>query len=820
MKRSLTGAWLFRATDQENFLPAEVPGCQYLDMMKNGVIPDPFIGTNESAVAWIHDKDFIYRKTFLITEEELKNERIDLTFLCVDTIAEVRLNDRVLGQTKNCFFPYVFSVKDLLVLGENVLEVTFFSPKKYVEDNYRRSPTPLNPNGQNGIVHIRKPQCHFGWDWGPNLIPVGLSDEVFLDFSTLKKLSDPEIKVDKSGEKFIVTVRADNAETISLTDPDGNVIVENGDNATFSVDRPQLWWTRELSQKEEQPLYTVTAVGKGDKKEKKIGLRTIELNRERDDYGYNFQFRLNGVPIFVKGANYIPSDAFITRFDKKRLQRLLDAVVFSNMNMIRVWGGGYYADEELLSECDRRGILVWQDFPYACQAYPFFEKDFLDNVLKETEYNVKRISSHPCLAVWCGNNEIEAAHLAWMTMKKYIDWTEKFFYHILPDTVARFDGRTPYTPGSPAGTGHNQNVQADFAGDTHLWGVWHGLQPMNYYRKRMTRFCSEFGFESLPSFRTVQGYAEPKDYPLKSAVQKFHQKCVGGNDKMLHYIADRFPLSEDIEDLVYLSQVTQATCISDAAEHWRRHKGRCNGAIYWQLNDCWPTCSWSGYDYNGEYKALLYAGRDFYAPVSLSIEDTKEEVTVCLLNDLPEGKTVETETVKFSFSGEKIEKKRRTFTVNALENKILFSIPAKEIDGKKEGLAFRLYIGGVLIQQKTFLSKKEKDVLLPKAPITVTEKEENGKRIYALSSPVYQRLVMLRNDCEKPFSDNFFDILPGETKIVTQDLAPAGKLSYRTVASVKKTSGIKTFFAKVKVYFSVRNLLNLLYNIKIPKNNF
>lgn len=816
MKRSLSGDWLFRATDEQQFHPAVVPGCQFLDLMKNNIIEDPFFGTNEETVRWVHEKDFLYRKTFVLSENDLRFNRIELIFEMVDTVSEIMLNGNPIGRTKNCHLPYVYDVKNELLIGENTLDVLFFSPKKHVENRYREIPTPMNANGQNGIVHIRKPQCHFGWDWGPVLTPVGLG-EVSLSFGQRKRIASPTIAVRKEKNGFVVSVEAENADRIRLTDPEGKREEVVGQTATFLIDRPQLWWTKELSQKNEQPLYTLTAENDEETVEKKIGLRTVELDRAQDAFGHNFRFLLNGIPLFIKGANYIPPDVFLTRFDRNRLNRLLDAVLFSEMNMIRVWGGGYYADDDFLDECDRRGILVWQDFPFACQAYPFFEEGFLQNVLAEVRYNVNRIASHPCLALWCGNNEIEEMHLAWATMKRYVDWTEKFFYHVLPEEIGKIDSATPYTPGSPVGTAHNKNVRSDFVGDTHQWGVWHGLQPMTHYRKSLTRFCSEFGFESLPSFPTVRSYAEPKDYPLASAVQKSHQKCVGGNDKMLRYVAARFPLSEEIEDLVYLTQVTQSACVADAVEHWRRNKGRCNGALYWQLNDCWPACSWSSYDYLGRYKALLYAGKNFFAPLSLSLEDDKKRVTVHLLNDLTEEKTVEVEWIRFDFCGIK-ERMKKTFSIPPLKNKILFSLSTKEMDGRREGLAFRLHLDGKLLMQKTLLLKKEKKLSFPTAPIDIEEEIVDGKKKITLFSTVYQRLVQLENDREEPFSDNYFDLLPGEKKVIYQDSVLPSPLSVRTVANIRPARIIKTFFATIKVYLSIRNLANMLYHARIPKH--
>ena len=825
MRLDLTGKWQFKATDEQQFLSATVPGCQWLDLMDNGIIDDPFVGVNERKYQWVNDKDYEYAKKFKVSAENINADKIELVCKRLDTICVLFINDKIIGEANNCHNKHEFNIKEYLKVGENAIKIVFKSCKKYVSEKYAEIPTPVNSNGQNGIVHVRKPQCHFGWDWGPILTPIGIADDIYIDFIFDKKIGDLNAKAVKTEDGYIIFAHCDNCDKITLKCPNGETYFSLGADAEFKIDNPMLWWTYELSGKKEQPLYTVTAEMTNKNAEhfdvsKRLGLRTIELNRERDEYGRNFQFFLNGVPIFAKGANYIPPDSFATRFDKRKLNDLLDAVIFSNMNMIRVWGGGYYADDALLDECDRRGILIWQDFMFACQAYPFFLPDFLDNVLAEVKYNVSRISSHPCLAIWCGNNEIEAAHYAWIRMSNYIEWTEKFFYHILPDTIKQYDDVTPYTPGSPVGTAHNKNVNADFAGDTHLWAVWHGLKPMKYYRKRMTRFCSEYGFESLPCFSTLKTYAKPNEYDLSGEVQKLHQKCFGGNDKMLYYIATRFYLSDDIENLIYLSQITQQECIADATEHWRRNKGRCNGSLYWQLNDCWQTCSWSSYDYLGGYKALQYKAKDFNAPLSVSIEDGKKEIRLYVLNDLTEEKDVEVEYVIFSFDGTYSVSDRRTIKVEAVKNELAFCIPNRQIKPREQGLAVRLFTNGELVMQKTHLMLPEKKLNLPKSDVNLTTEIVDNKLRITLSSSVYQRLVMVENDNVAHFSDNYFDLLPNEIKVIEQPYDGGSKdIKIRSVATLSRTKKIKNLFARIKVFLSFQNISNYLYNSIIPKQS-
>ena len=732
MYKTLTGDWRFRRADQGDWMPAKVPGCNFLDLMAAGKIPDPFVGMNEKEVGWVGHADWVYEKQFTVTAEELQADAVYLRCDMLDTICDVMLNGHRVLQGKNCFVPYRVPVKERLQVGENTLTIRFYSPVEYVSAAYKKCMTPMNSNGQNGIVHIRKPQCHFGWDWGPVLPVSGITEEIGLDFVDTARVAQLSVRQQLQGDGAVITAKAqveqygDCTCTLQVTCPDGTVLTEKGTEAVFKIEKPELWWTRELSGKDRQPLYTVSAVLTAkekelDRAEKRVGLRTIELNRERDPYGMNFQFRLNGVPLFIKGSNLIPPDSFITRFDDKKLEALLDAAQFANLNMLRVWGGGYYASDAFYDACDRRGLLVWQDFGFACQAYPFFLPEFLENVKTEVHAQVQRLCHHPSLAVWCGNNEIEDMHMAWVHMQKYVQWTEKFFYEILEPEIRAEDPDTPYTPGSPVGIAHNEGVYSDNVGDTHLWGVWHGLQPMQYYRKRMTRFCSEFGFESLPDAKAIRQYAKPGDYALNSPVFNLHQKCASGNDKMVYYIASRFHLPRRFWDYIYLSQVTQDTCIADATEHWRRHKGQCNGAMYWQFNDCWGVCSWSSLDYYGNYKALQYGARRFNAPLSVSVEDSKERFDVYVLNDLNARQTVTVEYELFDFVTGTLEKEKKKLLLPPVENAVAFSREMaplrKKYDLRRTGLAVRLVQNGACLQQKTVLFDQEKRLQLPGAKL-------------------------------------------------------------------------------------------------------
>lgn len=843
MKKTLNGKWQFRKVGDKLYKEATVPGCNYLDLMANGDIPDPFIGLNEKDVYWVGETNWEYKKTFEITEEELNCDDILLTCEMLDTICDVFVNNMLAFSARNCFKAYSVSIKERLDKGENEIRILFRSPVNYVKEKYKSCPTPVNSNGQNGIVHIRKPQCHFGWDWGPVLPCSGITKEISLEFVNGAKIeylfASQALNADGTA---VISVRADIKAykdyecSLKVVLPDGSTLEKSGTEADFTITDPELWWTYELSGKAEQPLYEISAAvvsgGKEvDSTSKKIGIRKIELNREKDEYGRNFQFRLNGVPLFIKGTNYIPPDSFITRFTSDKLEYLIDTALFSNINMIRIWGGGYYESDEFYNLCDKKGILVWQDFQFACQAYPFFDNDFLDNVKEEVKYNVKRLCHHPSLAVWNGNNEIEDMHMAWVHMQKYVKWTEKFFYHILEPEIRKYDKNTPYTPGSPVGESHNVGVESDNVGDTHLWGVWHGLKPMNYYRKRMTRFCSEFGFESLPDMKAIEKFAKPSDYSLSSDVFKSHQKCANGNDKMIYYIASRFNLPREFKDYVYLSQVTQNECIADATEHWRRNKGRCNGSMYWQFNDCWGVCSWSSLDYYGNYKALQYGAKHFNAPLSISIENTSDYIRVFVLNDLNESKTVDAEYEIFDFENGTLETNKRTLTVGAVKNSVVFDLNVpficSEYDKKRTGIAVRLYENNTIIQQKTVLFCRENELRLPKTELkTVFEETADGLNV-TVTSDKYARLVKVESSKSTlPFSDNFFDLLPGQKKTVTiKNDTSISTTELRNSITTYSLSDIPfsnnkldTKFKQLKVFLSPTNLSNAIYHGRLTKD--
>lgn len=847
MELLLNGEWQFKQTDNEKWMPATVPGCNYLDLLNNGEIDDPFVGTNEKDAYWVSLKDWEYKREFNVDEQLLGCDKVELYCDMLDTICDVYVNDVLLGSANNCHRRFTWNVKERLNIGQNVIRIVFFSPVNYVKNKQAIEKCPPNNNGQNGIPHIRKPQCHFGWDWGPVLPPSGISGNIGIigqngarvtDFVIKQHHADGKVTLDIAAEINMLSEKYD-AYTLTVTSPNGERIAEIKDKAIQSVNQsvlvenPQLWWTHELNPVEEQPLYAVTLTltdsfgNTLDYSEKKIGLRTIELDLGKDEYGSNFRFILNGVPIFAKGANWIPADSFINRYTPERLEYDIKAALFSNMNMLRIWGGGYYESDAMYDLCDKYGILLWQDFPFACQAYPFFDESFTDNVKTDIEYNVKRLRHHASLALWCGNNEIETMSIAWRTYVKYVKWTDKFFYHILPEFLKPLDDVTAYIPGTPCGVEHLKGFDRDNVGDTHLWAVWHGLQAMTYYRKRLTRFCSEFGFESLPDIKTIERFAKAEDYSLTSPVFLSHQKCLSGNMKMIYYIASRFRLPKKFEDYIYLSQISQQECIKDATEHWRRNKGRCNGSLYWQMNDCWPVCSWAGMDYYGNYKALQYTSRHFFAPIEVSIQDEKKQIKIYAINDTLKSGEFDVVYAIYDYDGKQIERKNRHITLESNQSAILFDINRADIKPEEYVLSAELYQNGELINRKTYLPKAEKNLHLPKAKCEMRAEIDGDTAYIYLKSDKFMRLVRVESNINTlPFSDNYFDLYAGAQVCITQKL-PAemdrekylSGLSVRCIQDVEpKGSRIGDKLMRLKVILNPVNLASYVYDHRIPKD--
>jgi len=643
-------------------IEAIVPGSVHLDLLREGLIPDPFFRENETEVQWVAENDWVYEKTFWYEPTPFPSSQTKLVASFVDTMATFWLNGTILGVTNNQFRTWEFDVVDLIQNGENRLRVLFRSPVTLASEMQSKRflfHTGIGHHRLSGVNHLRKSQSSFGWDWGPRLATIGLQGEVFVEDSIGPSIASvyfrqihEESCVRLSAETMIAgNFEAGATVTFRLQDDTEQFSHSNrcSPNDPFSaveltVPSPKLWWPnglgRQFLYRATVSLYSPDGV-ELDTVSHRIGLRTLRLERHPDEWGESFQFEVNGTPFFAKGANWIPADSFVSRIEPERYEQLVADAAAANMNFLRVWGGGVYEPDRFYQLCDEYGICVWQDFMFACSAYPN-DHEFLNNVRQEAIQQVTRLRNHPSIALWCGNNELEQIPGLVGDAEGAMAWTDyqTLFDQLLPSVVSDVDPMRDYWPSSPhSPCGERTDWANPTCGDAHLWDVWHGRKPFEWYRTCTHRFNSEFGFQSFPAPQTVNRFTIPRDRNIVSAVMEFHQRSPIGNDAIIQYMLDWFPLPESHELVVWASQLLQGLAMQFAVEHWRRSMPRGMGTLYWQLNDCWPCASWSSIDYFGIWKALHFFARGFYSPVLVSAVENWEEgsIDVFLTNDLREG---------------------------------------------------------------------------------------------------------------------------------------------------------------------------------------
>jgi beta-mannosidase len=796
--QSLSGDWQFRRANSEEWLPATVPGGVHTDLLANGRIPDPFTTDNEKSVQWVAESDWVYRYNFSCSGDLLTEHKIFLVCDGLDTLARVALNDHELGHTDNMFRRYEWEIKSYLkTTDENVLTVSFTSPIKFAAEKQAMRALPGVPQAIPGGPHLRKAPCQFGWDWGPQLPPIGIWKEIRLEGRSEARLADIQLHQQHTDGKVSVEALVSVQHwgklplkvKIRIEAPEGESFeIESAVGASEEVRldipilQPMLWWPNGYG---EQPLYQVevslfhkdaSMERQLDQSNYQIGLRTLELRQQEDIWGQSFAFMVNGVQILAKGSNWIPADSFPTRITGESLELLIRAAAETHQNMLRVWGGGIYEDELFYDLCDRYGILVWQEFIFSCSIYPLDDPEFLENVHQEVIENVRRLRHRASLALWCGNNEMEWGWVDWnwnrpelQDMKAAYD---QFFHHTLKEWCLAEDPNHAYWPSSPSSDTPFINPNGQRQGDAHYWDVWHGGKPFTAYRDQYPRFMSEFGFQSLPPLETIRTYAEEKDWNMTSYIMEQHQKNANGNSMMIRQMLDQFQLPKDFESLVYLSMVLQAEGIRYGVEHWRRHPDRVAGILYWQLNDCWPVASWSSLDYYGRWKALHYAARRFYAPVLLSIEDNPPEMTVYVSN---EQLSAWEGTVNWSletFDGESLAS--GSSAVNASPQsasqvcKLDFSASINDDNQRKVIFVAELMQGDHLVARQAASFAPIKHLELQRPTIYVRRKSHGGKLTIDLESKSLALMVELSLEGrDVVFSDNYFTIPAGRKVQIT-----------------------------------------------------
>lgn len=631
MRQYLSGEWKLFIPQTQQSCAAKVPGSVYSDLLAAGLMDDPYYRDNELKALKLIENDFVYTREFECDALLLAQPHVLLRCEGLDTLATLTLNERKIGEANNMHRIWEFDVKDALIAGKNMLEIRFSSPTRYIKEAYRQNRADGSDDAMMGFPLIRKAHCMFGWDWGPRLPDAGIWRDISLvGFSS--RIEQVHVRQIHENDKVTLNIAVALEKTcdsdlkvrLDIISPDGKRHWRaDGENAQIVIHSPELWWPNGFGA---QPLYTVVAQlhengVKTDEWRRRIGLRTLTVLRERDEWGEKFCHRVNGINIFAMGADYIPEDNLLPRVNPERTRRLLQDAKTANFNCVRVWGGGYYPDDFFYDICDELGLLVWQDFMFACAVYNLTD-EFDENIRAEIADNVRRLRHHASLALWCGNNEMEqfVAQGVWVSSDRQKADYIKMYEYIFPRILKREDPDTFYWYASPSSGGSFDEPNDPNRGDVHYWEVWHGGLPFTDYRNHAFRYVSEFGFQSFPSIKTIESFTLPQERNVFSYVMEKHQRNSSANGKIIGYISQMYLYPSSLDTLVYASELLQAQAMQYGVEHWRRHRHleRCMGAVIWQLNDCWPVASWSSIDYYGRWKALHYYAKRFFAPVLIS----------------------------------------------------------------------------------------------------------------------------------------------------------------------------------------------------------
>jgi beta-mannosidase len=808
---SLDHGWQFRqdqsggSSSNGEWLPATVPGDVHLDLLANKRIPDPFYQDDEAKLQWIEQAGWEYQDTFDVTAALLGRANVDLVFEGLDAASEVYLNDAHVLSANNMFRIWRVPVKDHLHAGKNLLRIEFPSPVKAAEKVAATDPWQPRTHTEPK-TYIRKAAYEYGWDWGPRFVTTGIWRPVQLEAWDKVRIADFAIRqrdvtkeVAHINAQVELHAAASGPATVTVSYNEGGkpVVMTNkaelhaGDNEIeipIEIRQPKLWFPAGYG---DQPLYEFAAqvsTGgvKADERKTRAGLRSVVLDRHPDPWGRSFQFVVNGIPVFGKGADVIPFDSFPNRVTTADYRRILESARDANMNMIRHWGGGYYETDEFYSICDELGIMIWQDFMFGNDWQPGTYA-FKLNIESEAEDQVRRLRNHPSIVIWSGNNETEVAlnwgqrgslpmDVKWQMWQDYL--TE--FSGILNRVVARLDSETPYWPSSPSSD--YEETTANYlkgyqSGDAHIWDVWHGRVPFSTYETHHARFVTEYGFQSFPEMKTIEAFTQPEDRKnIFTPVMLVHQKNNEGNSIIHDYLLKDYPEPKDFPSFLYVSQVLQAEGIKIGAEHFRRSMPETMGSIFWQLNDCWPVASWSSIDYYGRWKALQYYARRFYAPVLVSPHVEDGAVKVYIVSDRTEPQKATLHMRLMDFDGKVLLDQQQDVTVAPLTSKVVLDWPflklsqAGATDTTHVFVVAELCVGDKDISRNLTYLAPTREVHLKPAALKVETSTANGKLHIRVSSAVLARSVYLSfGDLDAKVSDNYFDVLPGETVEVTAD---------------------------------------------------
>lgn len=795
------------------WLPAQVPGTVQTDLIAAGVVPDPFYRDNEAKIQWAGLSDWQYQTRFKADAALLAREHVELVFDGLDTYAEVYLNGKKLLAADNMFRQWRVDAKPLLKRGDNVLEVRLYSPIKKIQPWLAKQPYALpgaydsafgdEPVARHSSTYVRKAPYTFGWDWGPRIVTAGIWQDVRVeawDALRVDGLHIAQQRVDADAAQLLaqLEVQAGRSGEVQLEldvlGPDGQRVAQLSQKAVLDpgsntltvpvrIAKPQRWFPAGYGK---QDLYTFKArirdaAGDSYATERVTGLRSVELRRDKDQWGKGFAIVVNGIPVFAKGANLIPFDSFPSRVDAPRMRGILQSARDANMNMLRMWGGGHYQPDSFYEDADRLGIMIWQDFMFG-GAIPPYDVAFRENTRAEAEAQVKRLGDHPSIVIWCGNNEVQTGWENWgdrVKFKQSIDPEERsriergmttLFGTVLREAVSKYDSDTPYWATSP-GTDFDGAADQPDDGDMHYWKVWGGpALPVTEYLNVTPRFMSEYGLQSFPEMRTIRAFAEPGDLQPESPVMRAHQKFDkgNGNQRLLLYIRREFGEPKDFESFVYLSQLMQAEGIALAAEHLRASRPQSMGSLYWQLNDVWPGASWSSLDYFGRWKALHYHARRFYAPELIAaLRNDKGQTEVTLVSDRTVPLAARWRMRVMDVSGKVLSKSEKPVTLAPLSSLRVGSFSDAQLlrraDPMRSFAVFELLDGARVLSRNLVFFDAAKNLHLPSPDIRSELRADGDGYALTLSSATLAREVWLGfGDLDATLSDNAFDLLPGE----------------------------------------------------------
>jgi beta-mannosidase len=812
---ALDHGWQFRQVatgaqpSESGWLPATVPGDVHLDLLANQKIPDPFVRDNEAKLQWIEQESWEYRLSFDVSPGLLARRNVDLVFDGLDAAATVYVNDAQVLKADNSFRIWRVSAKNHLHAGKNLLRVVFPSPMKAAAEAAASDAFRLKSKTEDK-TYVRKPAYEYGWDWGPRFVTSGIWKAARIEAWDKARIADfaihqrdvskevahldaeVEIQAATAGPARVSVRFADNGKPVTET---ATVALHTGRNVIdlpIEIRQPKLWFPAGYG---DQPLYEFTAqVSAGEQsaepRKVKTGLRAVVLQRELDKWGRSFEFIVNGIPVFAKGADVIPFDSFPNRVTTADYRRILQSARDANMNMIRHWGGGYYETDEFYSICDELGIMVWQDFMFGNDWQPGTYA-FKQNIEAEAEDQVRRLRNHPSIVIWCGNNETESA-FDWAPRPglpadvRFYLWQDYLteFSGILPRVVARLAPETPYWPSSPSAD-YEALSPIYQSGDAHIWDVWHGRVPFSTYETHHARFVTEYGFQSFPEMKTVEAFTEPQDRAnIFTPVMRAHQKNNEGNDIIHNYLLKDYAEPKDFASFLYVSQILQAEGIKIGAEHFRRSRPETMGSIFWQLNDCWPVASWSSIDYYGRWKALQYYARRFYAPVLVSPHVEDGALKVYIVSDKVKAERDFLRVQLMDFSGKVLLDETKAVDVAPLASQVYLDWPLKKLSDAGAADTSRVFVVAelqsetkmeprgnpfvTLISRNILYLAPTKEIHLKPAQLKVETAGAKGSYKIRISSPVLARDVYLSfGSLDVQLSDNYFDLLPGETAEIT-----------------------------------------------------